>query len=78
MHMYMHMYTHAACPACFDQVVVQYDQTLDLYNQLLTQLNFTLESEEMGGVNAVLLARAQEYMRTLEDLLQRAMDASAR
>lgn len=73
----MYMY-NVACPACFDQVMVQYDETLDLYNQLLTQLNFTLESEEVGGVDAVLLARAQEYMRILENLLQRAIDARAR
>lgn len=72
------MHVHVACPACFDRVIVQYDETLDLYSQLLTQLNFTLESEAMGGVNAVLLARAQEYRRILEDLLQRAIDATVR
>lgn len=67
-----------ACPACFDRVAVLYNETLELYRQLLTQLNSTLEGLAGGGVDSALLARVEEYRRKLEDLLERAINATRR
>ena len=53
-----------------------YNQTLELYRELLTQLNATLEGVAMGGVDSALLARVEEYRRRLEELLERAGYAS--
>ena len=60
------------------EVALQFNSTVELYRQLLVQLNSTLEGVAMGGVNSALLARVQEYRRTLEDLLRRAINATRR
>lgn len=66
------------CPACFDRVALLFNVTTQLYTQLLEQLNSTLEGVAGGGVNPMLLARVEEYRRMLEQLLERAINASLR
>ena len=65
-----------ACPPCFDQVAVQFRETVELYQQLLVRLNFTLEAVAGGGVSPTLLAIAEEYRRILQGLLERAVNAT--
>ncbi len=57
-------------------MAVHFRMTLELYQELLTRLNFTLESVAGGGVSPALLAAAEEYKRTLEDLLARVLNAT--
>ena len=66
----------AACPVCFDEVAVQFNTTLELYQNLLARLNSTLEGLAGGGADPALLARVQEYRRILEELLRRAINAT--
>ena len=68
----------AACPACFDRVATLYNETLELYLQLLTRLNSTLEGLAGGGADSALLARVEEYRRKLENLLERVINATMR
>ena len=54
----------------------QFRETVELYQQLLVRLNFTLEGVAGGGVNPTLLAIAEEYRRMLQGLLERAINAT--
>ena len=81
----------SACPAGYDKVAIQFNETVELYNALLRQIDSTLarlnDSRGGGGagsgdqddsISPELLQQLQNYRVMLEQLLERAINATER
>lgn len=80
---------HSACPASYDEVAMQFNETQELYNALLHQINSTLSRLNDSGsgigsgdqddlISPELLKQLQNYQALLEKLLERAKNATER
>ena len=78
-----------ACLAGYDEVAIQFNTTLELYNALLRQINSTLSRLNDSGsgagsgdhddlISPELLEQLQNYQVLLEKLLERAKNAIER
>lgn len=83
--------TQSACPAGYDEVATQFNETLELYSALLRQINSILarlndsgggagsgDQQEDNFVSPELLQQLQQYQVMLEQLLERAINATER
>lgn len=79
----------SACPAAYDKVAIQFNETVELYNALLRQIDSTLArlNDSGGGagsgdqddfISPELLQQLQNYRVLLEQLLERAINATER
>jgi hypothetical protein len=83
-------FTQPACPAGYDEVATQFNETLELYDTLLRQINSTLATrlndsgsgagsgEQDNLISPELLQQLQNYQAMLEQLLERAINATER
>ena len=83
-------FIQTACPAAYNEVGIQFNETLELYNELLSQINSTLSRlNDSGGsgegsgnqddlISPELFEQLQNYQILLEELLERAMNATER
>ena len=82
----MSYFHFTACSPCYDEVADQFNQTVELYNDFLRQINTALARLNSSGsgegsgdfVSPELLERLESYQVTLEDLLTRAINATER
>ena len=76
-----------ACPACYDEVAIQFNRTVELYNDLLQQIDSVLASLNRTGsgdgsgepddfISQELFDQLKSYQATLEELLLRALNAT--
>ena len=61
-----------ACPACYDQVAVEFNKTRALLSSLLSSLN-----SSAGQIPADLLREIQDYELIVEEMLQRATELAS-
>lgn len=63
----------SACPACYEQIATEFNETLALYEELLSLLNTST-----GGLSPELLREIERYEELLLGLLQRLTNLTQR